>query len=188
MFRSASPSDFLPRIGVFSARSRVSLDTSCSSTAVGSCHTGPFYSVAVWPEEVSKVSEEPEVQGLRHQWLGHVLLRTVPFLLSDVLEVCHPHLHLHACLVHELDMLGYMPLWVTRLITRLSRRLIRETRQVQHKKSHCGTLSWRGKQARSWACNLVSLRIQFNSRTQISHLWKRKQNRYITCLKHINHG
>ena len=21
--------------------------------------------------------------------------------------VCHPHLHLHTCLVHELDMLGF---------------------------------------------------------------------------------
>ena len=66
----------------------------------------PFSSVAVPPEEVSKVSEEPEVHGLRHQWLDHVLPHAVPFLL-DVHEVGHPHLHLHACLVHELDVLFF---------------------------------------------------------------------------------
>ena len=34
---------FLPQIEVSSARSRESLDTSCSSVAAGSCHTGgPF--------------------------------------------------------------------------------------------------------------------------------------------------
>ena len=71
----------------------------------------PFSSVAVWPEEVSKVSEELEVQGLRHQWLDHVLLDAVPFLLSDVQEVCHPHLHLHACLVHERDVLVFALTW-----------------------------------------------------------------------------
>ena len=55
----------------------------------------PFSSVAVRPEEVSKVSEEAEVQRLRHQWLDHVLPRAVPFLLSDVQEV------------HEPDMVGF---------------------------------------------------------------------------------
>ena len=40
----------------------------------------PFSSVAVRSQEVSKISKEPDVQGLRHQWLDHVLLRAVPFL------------------------------------------------------------------------------------------------------------
>ena len=52
----------------------------------------PFSSAAVRSQEVSKVSKEPEVQGLRHQWLDRVLLRAVPFLPLDVQEACHPHL------------------------------------------------------------------------------------------------
>ena len=44
----------------------------------------PFSSFAVWSQEVS---EEPEMQRLRHQWFDHVRLRAVPFLLLDVQEV-----------------------------------------------------------------------------------------------------
>ena len=40
MLRRASPSAFLLKIEASSARSRESLDTSCSSVAVGSFHTG----------------------------------------------------------------------------------------------------------------------------------------------------
>ena len=68
----------------------------------------PFSSVAVRSQEVSK---EPEVQRLRHQWLDHVLLRAIPFLMSDVQEVSHSHLHLHACPEHEPDMLGFALTW-----------------------------------------------------------------------------
>ena len=43
MLRRASPSAYLPKIEVSSARSRESFGTSCSSVAAGSCHTGsPF--------------------------------------------------------------------------------------------------------------------------------------------------
>ena len=68
-----------------------------------------------------------------------------------------------------------MSLRVIRSLTRLGGWLIRKIRQVQHNMSHCGILSWRGKQAKRSACNLVPLRIQFNSRTEFSHLKKRKK-------------
>ena len=48
--------------------------------------------------------------------------------------------------------------------------LVRKTRQVQHNTSHCGVLSWRGVQAKSWKWNFLFFWIQFNSRTQILHL------------------
>ena len=92
MFRNAPPS---PR-SRYPPGPRESLNTSCSKKAVGSCHAGgPFFStVAVRSQEVSKVSKEPELQGLRHQCLDHVRLRAVPFVLSNAQEV----FHLHACL------------------------------------------------------------------------------------------
>ena len=69
-------------------------------------------------------------------------------------------LRLHACLVYELDMLGFRSdmekvtcfLGVTSSLTRLGRWLIRETRQVQYNVSHCGVPSWRRVQAKSWTC------------------------------------
>ena len=89
------------------------------------------------------------------------------------------HLRLHACLVYELDMLvfrsdmaNYMSPWVTRSLTRLGRWLVRKTRQVLHNMSHCGVLSWRGVQAKSWTCNFDSRRVHFQGHTQISHLKK----------------
>ena len=103
MLRRASPSAFLPKIEASSASSRESPDTSCSRKAVGSFHTGG-----------------PFLYRTGAQWLDHVLLRAVPFLLSDVQEVCHPHLHLHASRVHEPV---YMSLWVTKSITRFSRTM-----------------------------------------------------------------
>ena len=54
--------------------------------------------------------------------------------------------------------------------------------------SNCGVLNWRRVQTKSWTSYFVSLRIQSNSRTQVFHLRKRKQNRYITCLTYINLG
>ena len=94
--------------------------------------------------------------------------------------VCHPHLHLHACLVHGLDVLVFaltwlrcMFLWVTRLLARFGRWLIRKIRQVQHNMSLCAVLSWTGIQTKSWTCNFVSFWIQGG---------------HITCLKHINHA
>ena len=52
--------------------------------------------------------------------------------------------------------------------------------------SHCGALSWRGIQTKSWTCNVVSFWIQFNNRTQVLHLREGKQDGHITCLKLIN--
>ena len=75
---------------------------------------------------------------------------------------------------------------VTRLLTRLGRWLKRKIREVQHNTSYCGVLSWRGLQTKSWTCNLVSLWIQFNSRTQVFHLREGKEDGHITCLWHIN--
>ena len=51
MLRLASPTAFLSKIEVSSARSRESLETFCSSIAVGSCHTGSplFLTGAVGP-------------------------------------------------------------------------------------------------------------------------------------------
>ena len=140
MFRSASPSTFCaksrsPLLARASPLTPVVLEKQLDPAIL----VVPFSSVAVRSQEVSKVSKEPEMQRLRYQWLDHVLLRAIPFLMSDVQEVSHSHLHLHACLEHEPDMLvfahgkGYMPLWVTKSITRFSRRLIRETRPVQQK-------------------------------------------------------
>ena len=48
MLRRPSPSAFLPRIEASSARSRESPDTSCSSVAVGSCHTGGSCAESSW--------------------------------------------------------------------------------------------------------------------------------------------
>ena len=87
----------LSKIEVSSVRSRESLDT-----------ISLFSSVAVRSEGISK---ELEVQGLRHQCLDHVFPQAVPFLLSDVQEVCHPHLHLHACPLRESDMLVLLLTW-----------------------------------------------------------------------------
>ena len=97
MFRRASPSAFLPKIEGSSARSRESFDTSCSSVAFGSFHArGPFFSsVAVRLAEVLNVSEEPEVQGLHHQWHDHVPLQAVPLLFLDVQEVGHIFIFMH---------------------------------------------------------------------------------------------
>ena len=71
--------------------------------------------------QLDVISEEPRVQGLRHQQLGHAFPPQVLFLVLAVQEVGHLHhqrqrydlaaqgvyhLRLHAC-VHELDMLGF---------------------------------------------------------------------------------
>ena len=45
---------------------------------------------------------------------------------------------------------GYMSLRVTTLLTRPGRWLIRKIRHVQHNMFHCGVLSWRGIQTKSW--------------------------------------
>ena len=73
-----------------------------------------------------------------------------------------------------------MSLWVTKLLPRLGLWLVRKIRQVQHNMSHCGVLSWRGIQARSWTCNFVSFWIQFNSRTQVSQ----RQNSVVMPAYH----
>ena len=83
---------------------------------------------------------------------------------------------------------GYVSPWVTSPLTRLGRWLVRNTRQVQHNMSYRGVLSWKRIQAKSWTCNVVSLWIQFDGHTQISHLKRRIQNMYNTCRNHINHG
>ena len=46
-----------------------------------------------------------------------------------------------------------MTLWQD-IGTRLGRWLIRKLREVQHNMSHCGVLSWKGVQAKSWTCTL----------------------------------
>ena len=68
---------------------------------------------------------------------------------------------------------GYMSPWVTRSLTQLGRWLIRKIRQVQHNVSHCGVLSWRRIQTKSWTCNFVSFWIQFTGHTQVFHLRER---------------
>ena len=50
------------------------------------------------------VLEEPKVRDLRHQYRGHAFLWQVPSLMLAAQVVGHPYLHLHPCLVHELDM------------------------------------------------------------------------------------
>ena len=104
----------------------------------------PFSSVAVRSQEISKVSKEPEVQGLRHQWHDHVLLRAVFLVVGRtrgfvilIFIFMHVQSLSQVCwfsLGHSKD---YMFLWVTRPIARFSRRLICQTRQVQHHLSHC---------------------------------------------------
>ena len=86
-----------------------------------------FSHVAARPEEVSKVSEEPEVQGLRPQWVDHVLPQAVPFLLLDTQEVESRYARSRSDIAKDTCLL-----WVTRSITRFCRKLIRKTRQVQH--------------------------------------------------------
>ena len=104
MLRGASPSDFLPNIDVFSARLRESLDTSCSSTAVGSILEGLFFFSLL---QLKVVLEEPRVEDIRLQWLGDAISQQVPSLMLTAQVVYHPYLHLPACLVHELDMLVF---------------------------------------------------------------------------------
>ena len=70
---------FLTKIEASSDRSRESPDTSCSSVAVGSCHTGgPFFSALV---QLKVVLEEPTVENLRHQHVGHAFPQQVPSLM-----------------------------------------------------------------------------------------------------------
>ena len=87
-------------------RWKVCCETRENVTCVGVLFT-LFPSVAVRLEDVSKFSEEPEVQGLRHRWLDHVLPQQVPSLMLAAQEVYHGHFHIHACLVHEPDVLGF---------------------------------------------------------------------------------
>ena len=120
MLRRASPFDFLPKIDVFSARSRESLDTSCSSTAVGSILEGFFFFSLL---QLKVVLEERRVEDIRLQWLGDAFSQQVPSLMLTAQVVYHPYLHLPACLVHETwsfadtqDSSGptqYVPLWST---------------------------------------------------------------------------
>ena len=95
MSRKASPSAFLPKIEVSSARSRESFDTSCSTEATRSCHTGgPFLFLT----------------GAAGGSLGRT--KGKRFSVTPAQVVCHPHLQ--ACLVHQLDMLVF-PLTKQRL-------------------------------------------------------------------------
>ena len=87
------------------------------------------------------------------------------------------HLHLRPDLVCELDMLIVAPTEQKLHVSSGDQIAhVRKTREVQHNVSHCGVLSWRRVQAKSWTCNFVSLWIQFNSRTQIFHLVKGEQD------------
>ena len=197
MFRRTSPAAFLPKIEVSSARSRESLDTSCSSVAVGSCHIGgPFFfcRCAVWRGLEG-------LGGTRGAWSSSSMAWSRPsssgsFLVagrarglssssssSCMSGVWAGYAGFRFDMAKVTCLLGWR-----RSITRFSRRLMRETRQVQHNMSHHEILLYERKQAQSCTYNLVSLRIQFTSRTQISHLVKRKYKRYITCLKLINNG
>ena len=100
MMRTASPSAFLPKIEASSARSRESFDTSCYSDIL----VVLLFSALV---QLVAVLEEPEVRDLLHQYLGHAFLLQVSSLMLAAQVVKHPHLHLHPCLVHELDVLGF---------------------------------------------------------------------------------
>ena len=99
--------------------------------------------------------------------------------------VYHPQLHLHPCLVHEVDLLVFALTWQRLHVsfTRLGCWLIRKTRQVQHNMSYCGVLSLRGIQATSWTCIFVSFWIQFNSHTQVFHLRERENK---MCTSHVS--
>ena len=57
--------------------------------------------------QLKVVLEEPMIEDLRHQLLCHAFPQQVPSLMLAAPVVCHPHLHLDACLVHELDMLVF---------------------------------------------------------------------------------
>ena len=208
MLRRASPSSLLPKVEASSARSCESPDTSCSSVAVWSCHTGGPSLLrtgaaggglggtkgAKSPSSVagSHLSSAGFFLMLAAQDVRHLHHQRQPYDLAA--QRIH-HLRVHACLVYELDMLGfrsdmanYISPWVTRSLTRLGRWLVRKTRQVLHNMSHCGVLSWRGVQAKSWTCNFVSCRVHFQSHTQFSHLRRGKQDGHVNGLKHINLG
>ena len=104
MSRWASPSAFLHKIEVSSARSRESFGTSCSSVAAGSCHTrGPFLFLTGAAE-----GGLGGTQGLKVFVISsrvHAFSQQVPSLMLAAQVVCHLHLHPDARLVHELDML-----------------------------------------------------------------------------------
>ena len=119
---------FLAQIEVSSARLRRWLDTSCSSIAVGSCHTGgPFLFLTGAAEgglggTKGSRSSSPAA--------GSSLFSAGSFLdagRTSGLSSSSPS----ACLVHGLDMLVFARTWqwlhmslrVTRLLTRLGRWL-----------------------------------------------------------------
>ena len=77
-----------------------------------------------------------------------------------------------------------MFLWLTRSLNRLGRWLIRKTRQDQCNMSHCGVLSRRRVQAKSWTSNFCFLLgpVQWS----YPNFSLGGGNRHITCLKHIS--
>ena len=148
-----------------SVRLRESLDTSCYSIAVGSCHTsGSFFLLSLCGLRMSRRSRRNQrckvfvINGLITPFLKRFLSWCWPHKWSVILIFIPMHVWYISweCWLLLWHGKGYMSLWVTRSITRFSRGLIRKTRQVQHNMSHCGICSWTRKQAKSWACNLVS--------------------------------
>ena len=103
--------DNVSKCFTFCLSARESFGTPCSSVAVVSCQTGGSLLFAL--VQLATVLEEPTVRDLRHHYLVHVFFffEQVPSLMLVPQVVCHPHLHLHACLVHELGMLVFALTW-----------------------------------------------------------------------------
>ena len=136
------------------------------------------------------VLEEPKVRDLRHQWMGHDFPPqflsfgagctrgwSSPSSETKLWSRCARGLSSSSSrLVHELDLLVFALTW-QRLHVSFRDQVAHATckiRQVQHNMLHCGVLSWRGLQAKSWTCHFVSLRIQINGHTEVFHLRKGK--------------
>ena len=165
MFRRGSPSAFLPEIEASSARSRESPVASCFSVAVGSCHTGGPFLLRTGAAEGglggTKSARSPSsVAGSR--------LSSAGSFLGAAQEVGHHN--------------GMIPLRKGSLIFIFIHVLcmswicwVCKTRQIQNHMLHCGVLSWRGVQAKSWTSNFVSCWVQLNGLSQIIYLRKGKQ-------------
>ena len=154
LLRRVSPSAFLPKIEVSSARSRESFGTSCSSEATGSCHTGgPFLF-----RTVAAGGGLGGTRGKRSSssvaWSRFPLASSfldagrTSGLSSLIFIFIHVWCMSWICWSSLSQAEGYMSLLLTRLLTRLGRWLRRKIRQVQYTMSHCGVLSWRGVQTK----------------------------------------
>ena len=157
ILRRASPSGFLPNIETSSDRSREFPDTSWSSVADGSRHTG-----------------------------GPFLLRNDVGILLSVADSRFPIMNsvpwCKLSEVYDLDLSEVQRTGAYFFFFLLSRQngialrkevdRSRATRQIPDDMSHCRELSWRRVQAKSKTWNFISLRILFDSHFPIFHMRK----------------